>query len=391
MIPTRPRLLRITTVPISLHLLLRGQPSFFQARGFEVLTVSADGPEVADLKREQVNHQVVNMTRKITPLKDFFSLLHLIAIIRKYKPQIVHTHTPKAGLLGMMAAFICRVPIRMHTVAGLPLIETRGLKKQILIMAEQLTYACATAVYANSIGLKHYIERKISRNPILIIGKGSTNGIDSARFKRTTDLESAAKEIRKKYQFGSQDLVLSFAGRIVRDKGIGEMIRAFKILSESFDQGSGRLKLLLIGPFEKTLDPLTPAEYHYLESNSNIVLTGFQSDIRPWIMASDIFVFPSYREGFPNVVMQACCLEVPCIVSDINGCNEIIQHDLTGLVVKPKHVDELTNALKILIQDPQKRKTFATHARKFVQENFDQQQIWNELLEQYLLALGRLK
>src|SRR5689334_4097349 len=139
----KPRLLRITTVPVSLKLLLNGQFTFFQTQGFEVLTVSADGPEVAGLKEKGIAHKIVPMTRMITPLVDLYCLFLLIRVISKFKPDIVHTHTPKAGLLGMMAAWICRVPIRMHTVAGLPLMESHGFKKWILVLTERITYACA--------------------------------------------------------------------------------------------------------------------------------------------------------------------------------------------------------------------------------------------------------
>ena len=139
MIERKPRLLRITTVPISLHLLLKGQPQFMMKNGFEVLTVSADGKELQAIKNAGIPHQIINLTRKISPIADSIALWKMIRLIKSFKPDIVHTHTPKAGLIGMIAAWICRVPIRLHTVAGLPVMEATGIKKSLLILTEKIT------------------------------------------------------------------------------------------------------------------------------------------------------------------------------------------------------------------------------------------------------------
>ncbi|HYC85034.1 MAG TPA: glycosyltransferase, partial [Chryseosolibacter sp.] len=167
----KPRLLRVTTVPISLKLLLKGQLSFFANQGFDVLAASSPGPEVDALGQQGVAHAAIPMTRKITPLRDLQSLWQLVRLMHRYKPVIVHTHTPKAGLLGMIAAWMCRVPIRLHTVAGLPLMEAAGLKRQVLLVTERLTYLCATHVYPNSRGLQDFIVSHIrTRTPVSVIG-----------------------------------------------------------------------------------------------------------------------------------------------------------------------------------------------------------------------------
>jgi glycosyltransferase involved in cell wall biosynthesis len=378
----KPRLLRITTVPISLKLLLNGQLSFFQNLGYEVLTVSADGPETEALREENIPHRVVAMTRKITPVRDVLSLLQLVQVILKFKPMIVHTHTPKAGLLGMMAAWLCRVPVRLHTVAGLPLMESGGMKKKLLVVAERLTYFFSTEVYVNSTGLKNYIAENVSASKkISIVGKGSSNGINADFYSRSEALEQQAQMLRVKYGIGSDDIVFSFVGRVVKDKGIGEIVFAFKKLVT--ENTGRRFFLLLVGPFEQDLDPLDESDYAYLSKNDKVILAGFQRDVRPWIMASDVFVFPSYREGFPNVVMQACCLGVPTIVSDINGCNEIVKHNETGTIVKPKDKESLKNAMNELISDRRRMLKYSQNARQFVIDNFDQQHIWRLLQKEY--------
>jgi glycosyltransferase involved in cell wall biosynthesis len=352
-----------------------------QQNGFEVLAVSAEGKERVDVMQyEKVSHIVVPMTRTITPFQDLVCLVKLIRVIKEFKPDIVHTHTPKAGLLGMMAAWFCRVPLRLHTVAGLPLMETQGLKRKVLIFTEWLTYFCAHRVYPNSFGLKKFIDAhiKVPSGKIKVIGKGSTNGIDTNYFDLTEDVSNRAQQIRQQHNIDDTMITFSFVGRIVNDKGIEELLTAFDRLSQT-----KKVRLILVGPFEDELDPITDKSRAILRSNENIIATGFQNDVRPFIAASDIFVFPSYREGFPNVVMQACCLEVACIVSDINGCNEIIEQNRTGIIIKPKDVESLYQAMVLLSENGLMRKEFGKRSREFVKDNFDQQFVWKELVSAY--------
>ncbi len=378
--PQKPRLLRITTASISLKLLLRGQFTYFQQQGFEVLTVSADGSEVKEIIAYGVPHRVVPMTRKITPLQDLICLWKLIQVMREFKPDLVHTHTPKAGLLGIMAAWIVRVPARLHTVAGLPLMEARGVKRWVLKMTERITYACATNVFPNSKGLYEFIKKEFNVQPIKfkVIGAGSSNGIDTTYFSPTESLATEAKAIRQRYQIPTHAIIFSFVGRIVKDKGIVELIEAVKKLSSTTE-----VRLILVGPFEQELDPLPDQVMQFIDDSTHVIKAGFQQDVRPWLMASDAFVFPSYREGFPNVVMQAACLEVPCIVSDINGCNEIIRHQETGIIVPVKNTDALLEAMKFLAEHKDERYRFAKSSREFVVKNFDQGFLWSELLKEY--------
>jgi glycosyltransferase involved in cell wall biosynthesis len=392
-----PKLLRITTVPISLHLLLAGQFKFMRENGYDVFAMSADGKEVDEVVKEGVMHIAIPFTRKITPWQDLRCLFQLLRFIRNERPDIIHTHTPKAGLIGMLAARICNVPIRMHTVAGLPLMEASGLKRRILEFTEAITYACATNVYPNSAGLKRFIEKQfgIGAPKLKVIGKGSSNGIDTDYFKSTEALYTDSLSIRKQYHFTGDDIVFCFIGRVVRDKGIVELVHAFQSLRQarSVSEGDNEIKgvegkkagtkLLIVGHFEEDLDPLPAEVMLFLKEDPDVVLAGFQRDIRPWLLASDAFVFPSYREGFPNVVMQASLLQVPSIVSDINGCNEIITANETGLIVPPKNTEALAGAMKQLASDDGMRRNFGILARAYVAGNFDRKVIWEGLLEEY--------
>lgn len=375
-----PRLLRITTVPLSLHLLLKGQFQFMQSRGFELLTASADGKEVKEIVKGGVNHIAIPFTRRITLLRDFWCLLLLIRLIRRFKPDIVHTHTPKAGLLGMVAAWFCRVPIRMHTVAGLPMMETTGLKRWVLLITERITMACAHQIYPNSTGLMNYLTNELGfgKEKMNVLGKGSSNGIDTRYFKRSDVLVQKAVELRDEYQIRSDETVFSFVGRVVRDKGLVELITAFTEAGKNH-----HIRLFIVGQMEHDLDPIPDPILQVMRNDSRIVISGFQEDVRPWIVASDVFVFPSYREGFPNVVLQACALETVCIVTDINGCNEIIEDEVTGVIVKPKDSDDLKRGMEYLLMHPALRSQFADLACRQVSNNFDQLVFWNELENEY--------
>lgn len=378
------RLLRLTTVPMSLSLLLKGQFAYFQSKGFQVEVGSANGLEVESIiQEENVKHHDFLFTRDISPLKDLQALFQLIRFLRANSFDIVHTHTPKAGLIGMMAAWFCRVPVRMHTVAGLPLMEVRGFKRKILVWVERLTYSCATKVYPNSFAQKDFILQYIYANEkkIKVIGNGSSNGINCKHFQSTPMLVERAEQIRLKLGISSSKHVAVFVGRVTGDKGINELIDAFK----QFDN----LELILVGPFEPELDPLAPSTIEEINSNPSIHSVGFQNDIRAYLLASDFLVFPSYREGFPNVPMQAGAMGLPSIVTDINGCNEIIVHEKNGLIVPPKNAEALTSAIMRLLTDKPMMDTLKLNARDMIVNRYDQKSLWEALHSEYLEQIAK--
>lgn len=375
------KLVRITTVPVSLRILLKGQLRFM-APYYEVTAVSSGGAELDKLVEEQgVGVYAVDMTRKITPVSDLKALFRMIRFFRKTRPMIVHTHTPKAGLLGMLAAWICRVPIRIHTVAGLPLLEAQGIKRKVLNTVEYLTYFCAHKVYPNSFRLKEIIEEeKLCRSSKLkVLGNGSSNGIDVTVFSPGQISEAASASLRESLKIAGDDLVFCFVGRVVSHKGINELMEAFTEVHEQCPHA----RLLLVGPFEKELDPLSEAAEKTLHTHPAVRWVGYQPDVRPYLAISDIFVFPSYREGFPNVVMQAGAMGLPSIVSDINGCNEIIREGDNGIIVPPKSSKALREAMLELANNTTKRAALAAQSREAIVSRYRQEMIWNTLLEEY--------
>ncbi|UII24849.1 glycosyltransferase family 4 protein [Fulvivirga maritima] len=347
--------------------------------GFEVITTSADGVEVAEVKeREGVSHIIIPFTRAITPFQDLKCLRMLVKVIKEEAPDIVHSHTPKAGLLGMMAAKIAGIKHRLHTVAGLPLMEATGGKRSILKFTEAITYACASKVYPNSYKLQEYILNNLSINKdkLKVIGKGSTNGIDLNVFNKSLEIIDKGERWKSELNIPNEAFVYLFIGRIVGDKGINELVKAFIQLNDESSY------LVLVGPLEE-LDPLSKETMDAIANNKNIIAPGFQSDVRPFLAFTDVFVFPSYREGFPNVVLQASAMGVPTIASDINGCNEIINHEESGLLIPTKQVPPLYKAMQLLRDDERKRTEMAGVALKNVHENYDQQFVWSCLIKEY--------
>jgi glycosyltransferase involved in cell wall biosynthesis len=379
-------LVRMMTVPLSTEYILRGQLAYFKQNGFDVYSVSADGPEVPSIiEREKVSHTVVPFTRRITPVRDIYCLVLLIRFLMRVKPHIVHTQTPKAGLLGMMAAWICRVPVRIHTIGGMPLMEARGITRRILYWTEKITYSCSHQVWPNSNILCDFLVRdlNVARSKLQVIGNGSSNGIDTEKFKRTPALIAEARTLREKHGIKNDDVVFCFVGRLVRDKGVHELVEAFGRLREKHVS----VKLFLLGHFEDILDPISDHYKRQIRENESIIATGFSTEVPLYMAASDIFVFPSYREGFPNVVLQACAMELPAIVTDINGSNEIIQNQENGIIISPKSADELFDAMELLLSDRTLRKKLAAQTRPRVVDLFDQRSFWEKLKQQYFKLL----
>ena len=375
------KLLRITTVPISLEKLLENQLRFMK-ENYLVTAISADKERLLTFGEEEgVSTFHLELTRKITPIKDVIAVLKLYTYLKKEKPQIVHTHAPKAGIIGMLASYLAKVPNRLHTVAGLPLLEATGVKRKVLNFIEKITYSCATKVYPNSFGLKAIIIEaqfcKVSK--LKVLANGSSNGIDTSFFNPENFSKGQNKILRKELALAEEDVVFIFVGRLVGDKGINELVAAFDALTKRFQN----IKLLLVGAFESDLDPLNNQTLKMIDDNSAILSTGFQQDVRPYFAIADALVFPSYREGFPNVVLQAGAMGLPSIVSDINGCNEIIKEEENGLIISVKDSEAIYKAMKRFLEDPVLKNKLQNNARNMITELYEQKVVWNALLKEY--------
>jgi glycosyltransferase involved in cell wall biosynthesis len=375
------KIIRIATVPLSLDKLLENQLNYIN-QFYDVTAVSSNKEELIRIgKKEGVAVFDVELTRIISPLKDLKAVIRLCRFLKKEKPLVVHTHTPKAGTVGMLAAKLARVPIRMHTVAGLPLLEIQGKKRKLLNFVEKITYACATKVYPNSFELRGIIIKEGFCKPkkLKVLGNGSSNGINTSYFDPSNYSENQKTKFKDIWNISSDDFVFIYVGRIVKDKGINELVNAFEKLCNKYNN----IKLLLVGPFEPELDPLLPETEKIIKENNKIITTGFQTDVRPFFLISDLLVFPSYREGFPNVVMQAGAMDLPSIVTDINGCNEIIIDGKNGVIIPVKDEDALYQQMQELFINKSLYAILKSNARKMIGDRYKQEVIWRAILEEY--------
>lgn len=376
------KLIRITTVPMALAYPLSGQPSFMHKNGFDVIMISANGKELPKvLSNEICPHIVIPMTRRITPWQDLWSLFRLIKFIKKEKPDIVHTETPKAGLLGMLASRICNVNIRIHTVAGLPLMVENGFKLWLLKLVEKITYAAATNVWPNSYSLKEFILKHnfTSSQKIHVIGKGSSNGINTERFNVEHLNPEVLEEVKKSFCYDGNCLYFLFVGRMVFDKGIIELVNTFIKLQNIHSN----LRLILLGNYEKLLDPLPEKIESEIKTNPYIIHINWTNHVEYYMAVSDYFIFPSYREGFPNVLLEAAAMQLPIICSNIAGNIDIVTNDKTGVIFESQNENSLEEAMIKSMQTPQKSIQMASCLHKLVTNSFEREIFWKSMLLEY--------
>lgn len=374
------KLVRTTTIPRSLRVLLSGQLKYM-SDFYDVIAISSGGDEFEQVKSEQgVRGYVVPFTRKtfsiVSDLKAFFKL---IQIFRKEKPYIVHSHTSKDGLLCMVAAFICRVPNRIYTIAGLA--DIAGVRGMMLNLAEWLTFKCATKIYPNSKNMMdiYLANHSFSAKKAKVILNGSSNGIDTEYFSSKHFTEKTLSDIRKQYGISSDAFNFIYIGRLVGDKGVNELIQAFERVSKEYVNA----RLIVVGNYEADLDKLEDATIDSIHNNSKIIFVGYQIDVRPFILLSQTLILPSYREGMPNVVMQAGALDTASIVTNINGCNEIIIDNINGSIIPRKDVEALYDKMKYYLQNPDIVAAMGQKSRDLIISRYERTKIWKALLDEY--------
>lgn len=343
--------------------------------GYEVVVVTSPGKELDAFRQRHPQEKTIEvpMERRILLFKDLKSLFRMISVFRKEKPYMVHSMTPKAGLLTMIAGWLTGVPVRVHTFTGLVWPTETGLKRKILMTTDWLTCACATHVIPEGQGVLNDLKNHgVCRKPMKVLGYGNVMGVDMERFNpaRFADVVRDDSEFR-----------FVFVGRIVGDKGINELVEAFARLNKEHPH----TKLVLVGKYEANLDPVKPETLKVIEDNPCIDACGprYGDDLLVEYMKSDCFVMPSYREGFPNTVMEAGALGLPSVVTDINGSCEIIIHGENGLIVPSKDADTLYGAMKQMLLDVPAREKMAAKARPLIHSRFEKNFVQKCLMEFY--------
>jgi len=387
----KPKLIRVTTISSTMTSILKGQMKFI-SEYFDVVAVTSKYDDYFEEieKRENVKVVDLKMFRKISVFSDIISLLRMILIIRNEKPTIVHSQTPKAGLLAMSASWLLHVPIRIHSVVGVPIYaENKGFKRSVLLLCEKLTLFFANEVYPNSNGVRDFlIENNLcNKSKISIVGKGSSNGIDVCHFSRLHFDEFTNEKVRTELNFSKDDFVFCFVGRICIDKGINELVDAFIDLRKKIIEKP--IKLLLIGPYFKNDDAIDNRVFSIINNHADIKYIGLQKEIRPYLFSSNCFVFPTYREGLPNVLLQAGAMEMPIIATNVVGCNDIIRNEVNGLLVEAKNSSKLMNAMQRLFNENDLAKKISGNSRQSIIDNYSQNYYWNELKKEYEYQLSK--
>ena len=370
----RKKIFRTVTVPQSIgffeEVMMR-----LKSDGYEIVVVTSPGKELEAFKQKHPQEKTIEvpMERRISIVKDLKSLWQMIGVMRKEKPYMVHSMTPKAGLLSMIAGWLTGVPVRIHTFTGLVWPTETGIKRKILMVTDWLTCACATHINPEGQGVLNDLKNHgICRKPMKVLGYGNVMGVDMERFNpaRFTDVKKNEKEFR-----------FVFVGRIVGDKGINELVEAFVRLNKEYPA----TKLALIGKYEANLDPVKPETLKLIEDNPCIDACGpkYGDDLLVEYMKSDCFVMPSYREGFPNTVLEAGAMGLPSIVTDINGSREIIIHEENGLIVPSKDADALYEAMKQILLDTAGREKIVVNARPLICSRFEKSFVQQCLIDFY--------
>jgi glycosyltransferase involved in cell wall biosynthesis len=376
----------VTTVPLSLETHFSGQIDYVQRRGFAIHIISSPGSELdAFAAHEHVTVDAIPMARAITPARDLVALYRLWRALRRIRPDVVHSHTPKGGLLGMMAASLARVPVRIYHIRGLPFVTATGLRRRMLRWSEFVSCSLADRVLAVSHSMRTIAveEGLCPADKLKVILGGSGNGVDSdTRFTPPTPKARAAA--RDRLLLPSDAIVIGFVGRLSREKGVRELTAAWRRLREH----ETTARLLIVGWVEGQ-DAESSAAVRELRADPRVQFTGPVQDIVPLYAAMDLVALPTYREGFPNVALETAAMALPIVATSVPGCVDAVQDGITGILVPPRDAEALCRALHRYVTDPVLRADHGEGARRRVVSQFRREAIWQGITEQYEELLSR--
>jgi glycosyltransferase involved in cell wall biosynthesis len=364
-----------TTIPAT-FVFFRGNLRYL-SRWFDVCAVSSDPVNLTAVgERENVRTYCVPMTRSISILRDFCCLIVFIRFLLHERPYIVHGNTPKASMLSMLASKLVGVPKRIYMCHGLRYQGSKGIMRWMLMGFEKLSCKCATKVICVSYGVQRTLvsDGICPARKTVVVGFGSANGINIEWYNP----HNVVTTVRRDLKINKDDFVFIYVGRVVRDKGINELISAFQRIDNK------KVHLVLVGKEENDLNPISNETRLAIENNIYIHAVGRKTDVRPYILASNALVLPSYREGFGMVLLEANALGVPCISTDIIGCNEIINPGVNGDLIPPKDENALFNKMKEWVDNPERVQFMASHTRNIVAERYDQKKVREALLKEYM-------
>ena len=350
----------VTTADVSLRYLLLGQLTAIQDRGYRTAGISSPGPDVAALESQGIEHLSVPMTRRLTPLRDLVSLLRLVLVMRRRRFTIVHTHNPKPGLLGQLAARLAGVPLVVNTLHGFYFHDRMSpLARRFYVALERIAARCSDLILSqNAEDVETALRERIAR-PGQIRHLG--NGIDLTRFDPARLGPDARRRTRAGFGIDADAPVVGFVGRLVKEKGVGELLQAARLVLERVPHARF---LLVGGTDQEKADRITPEAAREQGLEPACVFAGIRQDMPEMYRAMDVFVLPSYREGFPRAPMEAAAMKLPCVVTDVRGCRQAVTHGLSGLLVPVGDAAALARAILTLLDDPELARRLGEEGRK---------------------------
>lgn len=375
----RPRLVHVTTTDISLELLIGPQLSAFVAAGYEVIGVSAPGPFVPAVEARGVRHiSLDNATRSMAPHRDLLALGELVRLFRRLDPDIVHTHNPKPGLYGRIAARAARVPVVVNTMHGLYATEDDNWKKRAVVYGlERIASTCSDAELVQNpedlVVLRHQLHEPASK--LTLLG----NGVDLSRFGAHPDRTTTRTKLRAELGVDDATVVVAAVGRLVLEKGYSELFEAWEQLRVAHRSAV----LVIVGPTDDAKSDAIPKDLVDRARESGVQFLGMRDDVEDLYTAMDVYVLASYREGFPRSAMEAAASGLPIVATDIRGCRQVVDDGVTGLLVPARSSDGLRDAIATLILDPELRSTMSTAATDRAVREFDQQRVIDTTLATY--------
>ncbi len=382
------RLVRMTAASMALKVSTRGQPKYMSEHGFDVTMISSDGWELPGvIALEGCPHIEIALSRKLSPIADAFAIFKLYLIFKKIKPHIIHSENLKANLAGPIAGFFAGVPVRIQTMAGLVSPTKKGFKGWLIRQAEILSFKFATDVWPNSHSSLEYMLRTkmVSAKKTTVIGRGSTNGIDLERFNLNAIKNELLEPIKRSVDYNETDQILLFAGRMVKDKGVEELVAVFERLQHEFPH----IKLVLLGPLEADLDPLKNKTVESIRDNDRIVHIKWTDEVEYYLSIATLFVFPSYREGFPNVLMQAGAMKCPVVCSRIVGNIDIVTNELNGILHEPQDENALYIALQFALNNKEHMHKLALNLYNDMVNYYDRYALYDLYIRHYKALLKK--
>ena len=381
------KIVYVTTVPWTLGF-LRGHISYLKSRGMEVHVISSPGDELDKFGAElQVPVHPVSMMRPISPIHDLCSAWRLGKVLRDLKPHILHTMTPKAGLLGTLGARFTGVPIVVSSLFGLPQMTKTGPLRRLLNVTTSLACRWSDRVWCDSFSMCDYVARAhlCPGDKLFVLGQGSVGGVDAiGEFSPSLQGAGVRGAIRLHNNIPDDARVIGYIGRIVADKGMRELAGAWRILREEYPD----LHLLLVGPFEDS-DPLDHEDQRLFQADPRVHLAGRQRYIPPFLAAMDVSVMPSYREGFGVTNIEAAAMALPVVSTLIPGCVDSVLDGVTGALVPPRDTKALTEAVAEYLVNPDLRRKHGQAGRERVLQEFRPEMIWEALYNEYVNLLQK--